>query len=147
MKSYRYGIHLFIFHILGIKKFLNVGDGKKADYEIKFSSYVLKKLKHLNLSTSFGKEQIDQWFEQSEIQSKIEEMFCMNIIRWQFGRAIELWILLDRACFLEEAGYKVKMGEYFNENISPRNIGIFAKITSERKASLDKLEGANSQME
>ena len=54
----------------------------------------------------------------------------MNIIRWQFGRAIELWILLDRACYLQENKNEVIIGEYFDENISPRNIGIYARKLS-----------------
>ena len=74
-----------------------------------------------------GTLSLQEWFEQKSIQEKIDEMFCMNIIRWQFGRAIELWILLDRACYLEEQGHKIKLGEYFDENISPRNIGIYAE--------------------
>ena len=57
-------------------------------------------------------------------------MFCANIIRWQFGRAIEKLIILDRAIYLKENNYKVELGELFDENISPRNIGIFAEKLS-----------------
>ena len=54
-------------------------------------------------------------------------MFEANIIRWQFGRAIEKLIILDRAMFLEENNYKVTWGELFNEEVSPRNIGLYAE--------------------
>ena len=133
VKSYRYGIHLYLHHKLGIKKFINVGDGSKADYQKDFYEYTLKKLEHLKIETKYTPMEIQKWWEQPSIQTKIDEMFCMNIIRWQFGRAIEMWILLDRACYLAENGYQIKMGEYFNENISPRNIGIFASKLSDEQ--------------
>jgi len=131
VKSYRYGIHLFLYYQLNLKTFINVGDGKKLDYEKPFSTYVLKKLKHLNIKSNLTEKEIDRWFKSSTVQLKISEMFCMNIIRWQFGRLIELWILLDRALYLEESNFKVKVGEYFDEKISPRNIGIYAQKVSE----------------
>lgn len=133
VKSYRYGIHLYLYHVIGIKQFINVGDGSKADYQNNFYEYALKKLEHLKITTKQTSSEIQQWWEQPSIQQKIDEMYCMNIIRWQFGRAIEMWILLDRACYLEEKGYEIKMEEYFNEKISPRNIGIFAsKLPNEQ---------------
>ena len=46
--------------------------------------------------------------------------------RWQFGRALEVYILLDRALNLMEKGMKVSMATYFDESLSPRNIGILA---------------------
>jgi hypothetical protein len=53
-------------------------------------------------------------------------MFLCNIIRWQLGRLLEIYLLLDRCLFLEENGYKVKVEQYFEEALSPRNIGILA---------------------
>lgn len=127
VKSYRYGIHLFLYDHLNLKTFINLGDGKKTDYEKSFSSYVLLKLSQLNIPTRMDEKEIEQWFERSDVEQKINEMFCMNIIRWQFGRLIELWILLDRGLYLEENNFKTKLGEFFDEKISPRNIGIFAQ--------------------
>ena len=49
-----------------------------------------------------------------------------NLIRWQFGRALELIILLDRCHRLEELGFTTEIKSYFNERLSPRNIGILA---------------------
>ena len=43
VKEYRYGIHLFIYHVIGIKNFLHVGDGTKSDYKNSFSCYVSSK--------------------------------------------------------------------------------------------------------
>jgi hypothetical protein len=53
-------------------------------------------------------------------------MVLCNLIRWQLGRALEIYILLDRALFLEEHQYQVSVKTYFKESLSPRNIGILA---------------------
>ena len=53
-------------------------------------------------------------------------MFLCNIIRWQLGRALEVYLLLDRCLYLEEKGYQVSCLQFFDEEISPRNIGIGA---------------------
>jgi len=132
VKRYRYGLHLYLYYQMQEKTFTAVGDGKDSDYEAPFSSYVNKKLNYLGHQPKTEKDDIDKWFHQDVIQQKIDEMFCMNIIRWQFGRALELWILLDRACYLEENGFKAYLGEYFDEKISPRNIGIYAKLLADK---------------
>ena len=53
-------------------------------------------------------------------------MFLANIIRWQFGKAVEHALLTDRCLYLEENGFDVEMAEYFDSDLSPRNIGILA---------------------
>ena len=50
-----------------------------------------------------------------------------NIIKSFIGRTIEVYILLDRCLYLIENGYEVNIKRFFNENISPRAIGIYAK--------------------
>ena len=130
VKYFRYGIHLYLYYKLGIQKFINVGDGSKNDYKKSFGEYVDSRLERLSFSKVDSIDQINKWFEKIDIQEKISDMFAMNIIRWQFGRAIELWILLDRACYLEEQGYEAKLEEFFDEKISPRNIGLYANKLS-----------------
>jgi hypothetical protein len=53
-------------------------------------------------------------------------MWLCNIIRWQLGRALEVYLLLDRCLYLEEQGFRVQIEQYFQETLSPRNIGILA---------------------
>ncbi len=43
-----------------------------------------------------------------------------------FRRAIELWLVLDLACALEEAGAEVRLQEFCDRQQSPRNIQIIA---------------------
>ena len=75
VKEYRYGIHLFIYYVIGIKNFLHVGDGTKSDYNKSFSCYVSKKLRALNLKTKLTKSEIQSWFEQSKYKQRSKKCF------------------------------------------------------------------------
>ena len=52
-----------------------------------------------------------------------------NTIRSFLGRPLEIYLLLDRCLYLIENGYDPEIIKFFNESISPRSIGIYAKIT------------------
>lgn len=50
-----------------------------------------------------------------------------------FRQALEIWLLLDRALFLEEQGYEVALSQFCDPQVTPRNL----LITAERRAPAD----------
>lgn len=50
----------------------------------------------------------------------------LDLFRLGFRRAIEVWLLLDQALFLQEQGYTVELGEFCERRLSPRNLLINA---------------------
>lgn len=48
-----------------------------------------------------------------------------------FRRALELWLILDRCCFLQESGYRVTLREFCANSVTPRNALILAQKLSE----------------
>jgi len=52
------------------------------------------------------------------------EMILANLIRWQLGRILETYLILDRALWLEESGVECEVAQIFDEQISPRNLAI-----------------------
>ena len=130
VKSFRYGLHLYLYQVLKIKSFKEVGESKFSEYQSGFESYANRKLKYLGIEPQEGGK-LEEFFLGNSTQEMIEAMFLSNVIRWQFGRLIEKVVILDRCLFLEESGYKIKWGEVFDEKLSPRNIGIYATSTNE----------------
>lgn len=134
MKSYRYSLHLFILEELKVNEFISVGDGNKAAYNGQFSEYAFSKLLELYEKKiipqkefeDISKERLTIFFNRTSTKDKVSKMLAANIIRWQLGRVIEIYILLDRAIFLQEQGYSVSFDQYFDEKLSPRNIGILS---------------------
>jgi hypothetical protein len=44
-----------------------------------------------------------------------------------FRRPLELWLVLDRALYLQERGYEVKLGTFCAPTLTPRNVLLVAE--------------------
>jgi len=124
VKSYRFGLHLLLYEMLGKKAFITMGDCPIRDYFNGFSAYALKKLKEHQITHRLTHQKIDDYFHSVSIQKQIKRMFLCNLIRWFFGRPLELYILVDRAVFMQENSYHTTLSHYFDDKISPRNVGL-----------------------
>jgi hypothetical protein len=126
VKLYRYGIHFLLRDEYGYPGLVTLGNSSPALYDESFGTYVLEQLKRINQKPLHTKEELDQYFDEKARKDLIWKMIAAGLIRNAFGRLLELYILLDRVCYLEEQGYEVKLMEFFNESLSPRNLGIVA---------------------
>lgn len=126
VKNYRYALHLFLMRHYDNKYFTEVGECHLSTYWKPFHIYISEKLKELRLEHNFTDEYFDNFFESPEIQKELKVMFICNIIRWQLGRALEIYLQVDRCIYLEENGFEVRLEQYFQESLSPRNLGILA---------------------
>lgn len=123
VKLYRYGLHLFCHEFQPELGFISVGNSGFKEYSAAFPHYLKSKLPE---KISANDSEIARWFAQARIQDQLRKMFLADIVRWQFGRSLECLILLDRALYLQEHGLQVELEEYFEESLSPRNIGLLA---------------------
>lgn len=57
-----------------------------------------------------------------------DEVMRLSIVRHAFRRAIEVWLALDLACFLNESGYEVGLGSFCDRRLTPRNLLISARL-------------------
>jgi len=51
----------------------------------------------------------------------------LELVRGLFRRPLELWLLLDRALFLQEQGYEVTLGSFCDPRMTPRNLLLLAE--------------------
>ncbi|MBC3483936.1 methyltransferase [Pseudomonas sp. SWRI77] len=58
---------------------------------------------------------------------RLAEVRNLERVRNLFRRPLELWLVLDRALFLEEQGYAVRLGLFCDYPLTPRNILILAE--------------------
>lgn len=61
---------------------------------------------------------------------RLAQVRNLELLRGLFRRPLELWLLLDRALFLEERGYSVKVVEFCPVLLTPRNLLLLAERTS-----------------
>lgn len=124
VKRHRYALHLFHYHERNIKRFYPMGETHPREYQGAFSEYALPRLEAYQISAT--KDELEEFYEKDWVVALYKKMLCANLIRWQFGRALEMFILLDRAIKLSKMGLEVELATYFDESLSPRNIGILA---------------------
>lgn len=58
------------------------------------------------------------------------EVRRLDLVRLAFRRPLELWLVLDRAVFLERHGYRVGINEFCGRATTPRNLLISARLIS-----------------
>ena len=58
------------------------------------------------------------------------EVMRLSLVRHVFRRPLEVWLALDRALYLERAGYRVRLAEFCGRDLTPRNLFISARRSS-----------------
>ena len=58
---------------------------------------------------------------------RIAEVRNLEAVRNLFRRPLEIWLVLDRALYLEENGYRVRLGEFCEASLTPRNLMLLAE--------------------
>lgn len=61
------------------------------------------------------------WLRQSEV-------IRLDLARLVFRRPLEVWLALDRALFLARHGYRVRLAEFCDRALTPRNLLISARL-------------------
>lgn len=64
---------------------------------------------------------------ESRGQALRHRMARLELLRLAFRRPLELWLVLERALFLERAGYRVRVAEFCPRQATPRNLLISAR--------------------
>jgi hypothetical protein len=58
---------------------------------------------------------------------RLAEVRNLELVRGLFRRPLELWLVLDRALFLEEQGFQVRLGHFCPSELTPRNLLLLAE--------------------
>ncbi|RZM84442.1 methyltransferase [Pseudoalteromonas rubra] len=109
--------------VTGDTQYLSVPSVNKAIFSGAFVDFChwAAEQKQLNLPARFD---ADHYLAQGRARQRITER--IELVRHAFRRAIELWLVLDRVLYLEQAGYDVSLSEFCHKSLTPRNILIQA---------------------
>lgn len=58
---------------------------------------------------------------------RLAEVRNLELVRGVFRRPLEVWLVLDRALFLGENGYRVEVGSFCDCALTPRNLMVLAE--------------------
>lgn len=130
VKYYRYAIHMLLHDEYDIKELKTLGNSSPKLYDEDFATYVTHQFERLDLPLRHSSSELNAYLNQSARQELLWNMLTAELIRNAFGRLMELYLLLDRVLYLEEQGYRVELLEFFDEPLSPRNLGIVAHLSN-----------------
>lgn len=60
-------------------------------------------------------------------RERLAQVRNLELLRALFRRPLEIWLLLDRALFLQERGYRVQAGRFCEHRLTPRNLLLLAE--------------------
>lgn len=60
-------------------------------------------------------------------EARRAEVRRFELVRHAFRRALEMWLVLDLALGLEEAGFEVQVGTFCDRELTPRNLMVLAQ--------------------
>ncbi len=126
VKAYRYAIHFLLHDFYGKTELTTLGNSNPKLYDEDFGTYALDQLSRIHLTSLHTQEELNDWYNETIRQEILWEMTASGLIRNAFGRLLEMYVLLDRCIYLEEQKYDVQLLEFFDEEVSPRNLGVLA---------------------
>jgi hypothetical protein len=129
--TWRLGFDLLQRDIRGVDEYLPVPNLQKSWLSGTFSEFVGWALaaKGLVLKPEMTAERV-ALYEQAGAE-RLPVMARMELVRHLFRRPLELWLVLDRALFLQEHGYQVELSQFCGRELTPRNILIHAEKVSD----------------
>lgn len=70
---------------------------------------------------------VDWGYWQTVGERRRDEVRRLELVRHVFRRALEMWLVLDLALGLEEAGFDVEVGRFCARSLTPRNLLVVAE--------------------
>lgn len=66
---------------------------------------------------------------------RLAQVRNLELVGALFRRPLEIWLLLDRVLYLQEAGYKVQLGQFCPASLTPRNFMLIAHRNPQQPAT------------
>ncbi len=123
--SFRLGFDSLQRRIRGSNDYMPVPNVQKALLNDGFAAFCQWAADKKGLSLPYGID-YDHWQSQGEQRFRFVER--MELVRQLFRRPLEMWLVYDRASYMEESGYRVSVGTFCDKPVTPRNILIHAQL-------------------
>lgn len=120
----RLGFDLLQRQLRGVDAYLPTPSLPTAWLDKPYADYCreLAELKHLPALGEQDWAAIEQagWVRLAQVRN-------LELVRNLFRRPLEMWLVLDRALYIQEHGYRVRVGTFCDAQLTPRNLLIIAE--------------------
>ncbi|WP_045404498.1 methyltransferase [Vibrio jasicida] len=120
---FRLGFDLITRQALGLTEYQPVPSIRKSQLSDGFESlcHWAAEQKDIELTQDIDFSKFEYLAEQ-----RFWQMERLSLVQLVFQRPLEIWLALDKALYLEERGYRVRLAEFCAKSVTPRNILICA---------------------
>jgi hypothetical protein len=121
--EWRLGFDQLMRDVTGTDKYISVPSVSKSMFSTTFEAFCTwaAEKKSLDLPNNID---FENYYQKGKARKKITEK--IELVRHLFRRPIEVWLILDRALYLQNHGYHVTVNEFCDKQVTPRNILIQA---------------------
>lgn len=110
-------------HLRGVDQYLNCPTLPRSVLSGSFADFCRQMTERKQLPLPDGID-FDIFEQQGEKRVALVEQ--LEIVRQLFRRPLEIWLVLDRALFLQQQGYDVSIETFCERELTPRNLLIQA---------------------
>ncbi|GAD78970.1 methyltransferase [Vibrio ezurae] len=123
--SYRLGLDELLRRELDFKEYQPIPSVKKSQLQLGFHAFCQWATERKGLALP----DCDFAHYQTLGEQRFVRMEKLSLVQMAFHRPLELWLVMDKALFLKERGYRVNLTEFCDKKITPRNILIHAVLS------------------
>lgn len=120
--SFRLGFDLLLKQYLGIQHYIAIPSIKKSMLSLGFENFCYWAAKQKNIELPV----LDFAYWEALGKQRFWHMERLSLAQQLFRRTIEMWLVYDRAMYLQEKEYQVMVAEFCERSVTPRNIIIHA---------------------
>lgn len=124
---FKFTFYHFLYQKYGVLTFFSMSNARRSLYNLSFTEFAYQCLKKFYPSIQLPESEELEAFYQSTTNQKLLEYFrAYYAIQRYFGELLEVYLLCDRALYLQDQGYDSQILSVFDPQISPRNKAIIA---------------------
>ncbi|NTS77859.1 methyltransferase [Catenovulum sp. SM1970] len=124
--TWRIGFDLLLRQQTGANTYQHQASFAKKQLAGSFLDFCQFMWQQTNQTAAIDWQTIDFTDLQNQAQLKHQQVIRLEKVRLGFRPLLEAWLILDRACFLIEQDYQVKLPKFCDWDVSPRNTLILA---------------------
>lgn len=120
----RLGFDLLQRELRGVDAYLPTPSLPTAWLEKPYADYCIELARLKNLPAP---AQRDWAAQEAAGWNRLAQVRNLELVRNLFRRPLEVWLVLDRALYVQEQGYRVSVGTFCDSELTPRNLLIVAE--------------------
>lgn len=124
LAAWRLGFDALQRELRGVDEYLNTPSLPQSVLADGLEAVCRRIAEHKQLTIPAG---IDWPHYQQRGEQRLQRAQKLQVVRHGFRRAIELWLVLDLALYLEQLGYVVELQQFCDRQLTPRNILLRAE--------------------